>query len=225
MKLIVFGASGGLGQWTWKAAVEAGHEVVAFVCTPSKLDSSDPRHASLDVVRCDVLDADAVRAAAAGCRVAINCTSPAGGSAAADMARAIVENGSAAGVERYYMVGGMGALWAPGTERTVLMQDWDDLEGMRKLGLPTSMPREMIRKMTAGHLASMEILAAAGVPHTYLCPGAMTDGPATDSRVITLDEIGGRSAMRVTFGNVAQAIVDDLEEGALLGHRVCVADA
>lgn len=27
MNIIIFGATGGLGQWTWKAAVEAGHRV------------------------------------------------------------------------------------------------------------------------------------------------------------------------------------------------------
>jgi putative NADH-flavin reductase len=225
MKLIIFGANGGLGQWTWKAAVDGGHDVLAFVRTPSKLDQADPRYASLEVVQGDVMDAEAVRAACAGCRVAINGTSPAGGTATADMARSIVENGSAAGVEAFYMVGGMGALWAPGTDRKVLLQDWSDAEAMQRYGLPPNMPREMIRKMTAGHLASMAILAEAGVPHTYLCPGAMKDGPATTDRVVTLDELGGRGAMRVSFGNVAKTIVDDLERGALLGHRVCVSDA
>ncbi|MEM9489654.1 MAG: NAD(P)H-binding protein, partial [Myxococcota bacterium] len=96
----------------WKTAIAAGHEVVAFVRTPSKLDSADPRHAKLQVVAGDVMDAEAVRAASAGCAIAINCTSPAGGNSALEMAQSIVPNAAAGGVATFYMVGGIGALWA-----------------------------------------------------------------------------------------------------------------
>ena len=222
MKLILFGATGGLGQYVWKAAVDAGHDVVAFVRTPAKLHASDPRHAKLQVVAGDVMDADAVRTAAAGCEVGINCTSPAGGNSALEMAKSIVTNAAASGVQRFYLVGGLGALWAPGTNHTVLVQDWDDAEAMQKVGLSPSMPREMIRKMTKGHLESMAFLQGTGLPHTYLCPGRMVDGPPTETRVVTLDEVGGQSPGQVNFGDVAQVMVDDLPQGALIGHRVCV---
>lgn len=225
MKIIIFGANGGLGQWVWKAAVSAGHTVVAFVRTPSKLDSADPRFSQLHVVAGDVMDAEAVRLAATGCQIAINCTSPAGGNSALEMARSVVSNAAASGVQKFYMVGGIGALWAPETNRSVLIQDWDDPVAMQKYGLPTTMPREVIQRMTRGHLASMAYLESTGLPHCYLCPGAMVDAPPTESRVVTLDELGGRAAMRVSFGNVARTIVEDLEQGALIGHRVCVSDA
>ncbi len=223
MNIIIFGATGGLGQWTWKAAAEAGHQVTAFVRSPEKLDSAARGHGKLRVVRGDVMDSEAVHAASQGCHVAINCTSPAGGNSTLEMAKSIVDNASAAGVATFYMVGGMGALWAPGTGKSVLMQDWDDAEGMAKLGLPPGMPREMIRNMTKGHLASMAYLAESGVAHTFLCPGAMNDAPGTSDRVVSLDEPAGRGIMRVNMGDVAQAIVDDLQHGELLGHRVCVA--
>lgn len=116
----------------------------------------------------------------------------------------------------------MGALWAPGTGKSVLMQDWDDAEGMAKLGLPSGMPREMIRNMTKGHLASMAYLEESCVAHTFVCPGAMDDAPPTKNRVVTLDELGGRGVMRVAMGDIAQVIVEDLGRGELLGHRVCV---
>ena len=223
MNIIIFGATGGLGQWTWKAAVKAGHDVTAFVRSPHKLDSTAPGHGELRVMPGDVMDSEAVRVASQGAEVAINCTSPAGGNSTLEMAKSIVDNASASGIAKFYMVGGVGALWAPGTDKSVLMQDWDDAEGMAKLGLPPGMPREMIRNMTKGHLASMAYVADAGVAHTFMCPGAMDDAPATTDRVVTLDEPGGRRAMRVNMGDVAQVIVDDLEHGKLLGHRVCVA--
>lgn len=225
MKLLVCGATGGLGQRVWKAAVQAGHDVVAFARSPSKLDGSDPRHAELTVVEGNAMDADSVRAAAAGCEAAINCTSPAGGNSTLELARSIVSNAADAGVGTFYMVGGLGALWAPGTQRTVLVQDWEDPEAMQRYGLPPGMPRERIRTMTDGHLASMAFMASTGLPHCFVCPGLMVDGAPSDRRVVTLDELGGRAAGRVTYADVAQVLVDDLERGDLLGHRVCVSAA
>ncbi len=222
MKIIVFGASGGLGQRVWKAAIEAGHDVVAFVRSPDKLDASDSRHAALQVAQGNVNDADAVRAAADGCAASINCTSPAGGDATLALAKSIVTHAAAAGVETFYMVGGLGALWAPGTNQTVLVQDWDDAEAMQRFGLPPGMPRDQIRSMTKGHLASMAFMAGTGLAHTYVCPGAMFDGPLSGTRLVTLDELGGPAATRVSYADVAHVIVDDLERGELIGHRVCV---
>ncbi|MEO0602510.1 MAG: NAD(P)H-binding protein, partial [Myxococcota bacterium] len=192
MKLIVFGATGSLGQYVWRAAVDAGHDVVAYVRTPAKLDADDPRHARLKVVAGDVMDGAAVTVASGGCEVAVNCTSPAGGNSALEMAQSVVPAAAASGVERFYMVGGLGALWVPGTNRTVLMQDWSDAEEMPKYGLSASMPQEVVRNMTKGHLASMAFLESTGLPHSYLCPGRMVEGPATATRVVTLDELGGR---------------------------------
>ena len=223
MRVIVFGATGGLGQWTWKAAVEAGHEVTAFVRSPHKLDSAAPGRERLEVMQGDVMDAEAVRAGSVGRDVAINCTSPAGGNSTLEMARSIGENAAAGGVREFYMVGGLGALWAPGTDRAVLVQDWEDAPAMARHGLSADMPRAMIRKMTQGHLASMAWMEASGLRHTFLCPAMMIDAPPTAGRVVTLDEVGGSHVARVHMGDVAQVIVDDLGEGALLGHRVCVA--
>ena len=220
MNVIIFGATGGLGQWTWKAALEAGHQVTAFVRSPHKL-ADHPERDRLRVVVGDVMDGVAVGEAAAGCTVAINCTSPAGGNSALEMAASIVRHASEAGVSAFYMVGGIGALWAPGTDQTILVQDWDPAEATA-FGFPSNVPAHVIRRMTQGHLASMAHLEQSGVAHTYVCPGAMLDEPASASRVVTLDELGGAAAMRVRMGDVAQVIVDDVGKGALLGHRVSV---
>lgn len=41
MKVIVFGATGGVGQHFVQMAVEASHEVTAFVRTPEKLKTTN----------------------------------------------------------------------------------------------------------------------------------------------------------------------------------------
>lgn len=225
LKVIVFGATGGLGQRVWKMAVAKGHDVVAFVRSPGKLDQSDPGFSKLEVIKGDVMDADSVRQAAENCEIAVNCTSPAGGNATIDLAKQVVGNAKAAGVKKFYMVGGLGALYVPGSEKGQLMQDWEDAEAMAKYGLSTKMPKEVIQRMTAGHLLSMKYMEELGVPHTFLCPGMMKEGEGSAAPVVTLDEVGGSSPMVVKLASVAKVIVDDFEVGSLLGHRVCVSES
>ncbi|MEM6956688.1 MAG: NAD(P)H-binding protein [Myxococcota bacterium] len=222
MNVIVFGATGGLGQRVWKAAIAAGHRVVAFVRSPEKLDRSHPSFADLNVVTGNVLDGDAVKTASQGCTIAVNCTSPAGGDATLDLAKSAVTHAADADVSTFYMVGGIGALWVPGTDKTVLVQDWDDEAAMQRQGWPTGMPKEKIQAMTQGHLASMAFMASTKLAHAFICPGAMIDGEPSESRTVTLDELGGPAALRVRYADIAQVIVDDLEAGELLGHRVGV---
>jgi putative NADH-flavin reductase len=221
VRVIIFGANGLLGQYSWKAAIAAGHEVCAFVRSPTKLDSADPRYEKLKVVQGDVMDAAQVRTLAEGYEVAISCVSPAGGNTAMDMATSIVTNAKAAGVGKFYMVGGLGALWKPSSGKTVLVQDAEELFGPDGgFGLP-ALPMEKVKGMTTGHLAVMEFMQSTGVQHTFICPGVMADAAATDNRLVALDELVP-GAFKVTLGDVAQTIVDDLPKGELIGHRVCV---
>lgn len=62
MKLVIFGATGGIGRELVKQALAAGHDVTAFVRNPAKLNPA-PR---LRMVAGNALDADAVGSAIAG---------------------------------------------------------------------------------------------------------------------------------------------------------------
>lgn len=62
MKIIIFGATGGVGQELVQQALEAGHEVSVFVRTPSKLDVTE----NVNVIVGDAKDQAAVTAAIAG---------------------------------------------------------------------------------------------------------------------------------------------------------------
>ena len=57
MKIVVFGASRGVGSKVVEQALEAGHIVTAFVRSPEKFGV---RHPNLSVVKGDSLDAAAV---------------------------------------------------------------------------------------------------------------------------------------------------------------------
>src|SRR4051794_33045834 len=56
MQLVIFGARGRVGSALVSQALSAGHRITALARDTSGL----PEHASLEVVRGDVLDADAV---------------------------------------------------------------------------------------------------------------------------------------------------------------------
>ena len=74
MKLTVFGASGRTGHLLVEQALQAGHEVTAFVRTPSKLGIKDAR---LAVVQGDVADVSQVRKAVARADVVLSVIGPA----------------------------------------------------------------------------------------------------------------------------------------------------
>jgi putative NADH-flavin reductase len=63
VKVVVFGATGDTGRWIADRALQAGHEVTAFVRDPRRLSVALDR---VKVVRGDVLDAASVGSAVAG---------------------------------------------------------------------------------------------------------------------------------------------------------------
>ena len=63
MKIIVFGATGGVGQSVVQQSLDAGLEVTAFVRTPSKLEIT---HENLNVIQGDAFNSAEVTAALAG---------------------------------------------------------------------------------------------------------------------------------------------------------------
>jgi putative NADH-flavin reductase len=73
MKIVVFGASRGLGLKVVEQALEAGHLVTAFVRSPEKFTI---KHANLTVFRGDAMDADAVEKAIAGQDAVLSALGP-----------------------------------------------------------------------------------------------------------------------------------------------------
>ncbi|MDO5520983.1 MAG: SDR family oxidoreductase [bacterium] len=70
MKVIIFGATGGIGKWALKHALEKGHEVTAFVRTPSKITI---KNSALHVIKGDISNYEEVRSAVTGQDAVIWC--------------------------------------------------------------------------------------------------------------------------------------------------------
>ncbi|MER2119649.1 MAG: NAD(P)-binding oxidoreductase [Solibacillus sp.] len=68
MKIIVFGATGGVGQHFVELVVMAGHTVTAFVRTPEKLKTKDVK-----IIQGDAFNADQVADAITGHDAVISC--------------------------------------------------------------------------------------------------------------------------------------------------------
>jgi putative NADH-flavin reductase len=73
MKLVVFGASRGVGLQVVEQALEAGHLVTAFVRSPEKFTL---KHAHLNVLQGDSLDAVAVEQAIKGHEAVVSALGP-----------------------------------------------------------------------------------------------------------------------------------------------------
>jgi putative NADH-flavin reductase len=73
MKIVVFGASRGVGLEVVKQALEAGHLVTAFVRSPEKFTVN---HTNLTVFKGDSMDAEAVEKAIAGQDAVISTLGP-----------------------------------------------------------------------------------------------------------------------------------------------------
>jgi len=73
MKIVVFGASGGTGTRIVQQALAAGHEVTAFIRTPSRLTVADAR---LTVVQGDVMNTASVEKAIIGQDAVVSALGP-----------------------------------------------------------------------------------------------------------------------------------------------------
>jgi putative NADH-flavin reductase len=73
MKIVVFGASRGVGFEVVKQALEAGHVVTAFIRSPEKFGA---KHAKLTMFQGDAMDATAVENAIAGQEAVISALGP-----------------------------------------------------------------------------------------------------------------------------------------------------
>jgi len=77
MKIAIFGATGETGRQLVEQALAAGHEVVAYVRNPPKLNT---RHENLTIVQGDLADQTMIERAISGADAVISVLGPRGGS-------------------------------------------------------------------------------------------------------------------------------------------------
>lgn len=215
MKLVLFGATGNIGQRIAAEALRRGHEVVGVVRDPEKVQSPDPR---VTLVQGDATDAANVARAASGADAIVSAISPrpnARGQAAASLtaaARGLLAGARKAKVKRLLVVGGAGSLEvAPG------------LRLMDAPGFPAAYKAEAQQAAD-----SLDVYRAEGngldwtflSPAAEIRPGARTGKYRTTDDRFLADEKGESS---ISYEDYAVALLDELEHPKHRGKRFGVA--
>jgi hypothetical protein len=214
MKIIVFGATGNIGQRIAQEAVTRGHSVSGVVRDPARSQTPVP---GVTLVAGDVTDAGCVNGLARGADAVVCAISPRPGTTGhapslATAARALIAGLGEAGVDRLVVVGGAGSLEvAPG------------LQLLDTEGFPAEYKAEAIDARDALDVYRVE---AGALDWTFVSPAAMIGpGERTGTYRTTIDrfltDAGGRST--ISFEDYAVAIVDELEHPHHIRRRFGVA--
>ena len=199
-RVVVFGASGGIGRRVVEQALARGHEVVAVVRTPGKLALSGPH---LTVVPAELEDRSAIGAAVRGADAVISALGPsldrkATGMPLIEGTRNIVDAMRAGGVGRYI---GMA---------TPSVRDPRDGRALMGLIVPL-MGRLFLPRAYRELLALSEIVMYSGLDWTIARFIAPKDGPAKGR--VRAGFLGrGRLGSAITRADIATFLLDQLDD-------------
>ena len=154
MNIVLFGASGTIGQRILREALERGHSVTAIVRNPEEVKLS---HLNLTVKAGDILNSAIVAQDVAGYDAVISAVGPSRNqqpSMFVDAAHSLIEGLTRAGVRRLIVVGGAGSLEAAlGT----LVYDTPDFPAACRPG-------------AVAHGEALQIYRTADLDWTYFSP-------------------------------------------------------
>ncbi|MEV0650840.1 NAD(P)H-binding protein [Phytomonospora sp. NPDC050363] len=211
MRLVILGATGGIGQHVVGQAVTAGHEVVAVVRDPSVLTT---RGDNLEVSTADALDSAALTPVLSGADAVISALGvrpPVKGpvSLLANGATAALKAMEAAGVTRFLMVSAAGAF-----------PEAADGIGTRLLVKP--LVGRVFRYSFDDTRVAEEIVRASRVDWTIARPPRLTDDPRT-GRYRVGDERGLKGAFTITRADVADFLLRAVGDAATHRRAIVIA--
>ncbi len=214
MKIVLFGATGHVGQRIVAEALTRGHEVVGVVRDPSRAHSPDPR---VTLVQGDATDAASVAAVVRGADAVVSSVSPRPGTTGqaptmVDTARALITGLREAGVRRLVVVGGAGSLEvAPG----VALVDTPDFPEAYK---PESLDGRDALNVYRAQADGLDWTFIS--PAIVIQPGERTGRYRTTGDQVLADEAGNST---ISYEDYAVALVDELEKPRHAGARFGVA--
>ena len=215
MKIVLFGATGHVGQRIVREALERGHEVVGVVRDPEKSQSPDPR---VRLVRGDATDPRSVAEAVRGADVVVGSVSPRPGAHGkpaprlVDVARGLIAGLTEAGVKRLVVVGGAGSLEvAPG----VALLDTPGFPEAYKAEAEEGRESLEVYRNEAGALDWTFVS-----PAIVIQPGERTGRYRTTGDQLLTDEKGEST---ISYEDYAVALLDEIEQPKHVGRRFGVA--
>jgi putative NADH-flavin reductase len=217
MKLVLFGATGNVGQRIVAEALRRGHEVTGVIRDPEAVHSPDPR---VKMVKGDATKPDSIAEVARGADAVVSAISPRPSSRGlpaptlVDNARALLAGLPRAGVKRVLMVGGAGSLEVEPGKQLV------DQPGFPEVYKPEALDGRDALTVWRAHGS------AAGLDWTFLSPAVeIGPGERTGQYRKTLDSVlwGATGKSFITFEDFAVAVLDELEKPDHVGKRFGVA--
>lgn len=215
MKIVLFGATGNIGQRVIQEALRRGHEVVGVVRDPAAVQSPDPK---VRLLRGDATDAGSVAAVVRGADAVVSAISPrpnARGLAAPSLvvaARALIAGMKQAGAKRLVVVGGAGSLEvAPGKQ----LVDQPEFPAAYKPEALAQRDALTFYRAEAGELDWTFLSPAAEIG-----PGQRTGRYRVGGEQVLFDAKGKST---ISFEDYAVALLDELEKRQHVRGRFTVA--
>lgn len=211
MKLIVFGATGGIGRLLIAGAVQRGHSVTAFVRSPEALPAQD----GLRVVQGDLFDPQAVGDAIDGQSAVFSALGARTLKANPILSRAlplIISGMHFHMVDRIIAVGAAGALSPAGKYQPPFAN------------LIFAVARStFLRHPMADQRAQERLLAASDLDYTIVRPPRLTDCPPT-GRYRVLPDALPSSSRHISRADVADFMLQQLTDPRFHRRGVYLAD-
>lgn len=209
MKIVIVGAAGNVGSRTVDEALNAGHEVVAYVRRPAAV----PPRPGLTIAEGDASDPVALAASAQDAdAVIVSITgSMKDTSFMQRTLPEIIDGVKQARAKRLVLVSAFGA-----------GDTADKASGFARL-----LYRTALRKFFDDKAASDALLTDSGLDYTIVYPVNLKDAPAVPNAAVKrLTEVRRVPGLpTLPFGNVAQALVQITEDASLSEARVLVTTA
>lgn len=193
MRLAIFGATGRTGRVAVTQALEAGHQVTAFVRSPEGLTV---RHRDLDTLVMPTLDSEVLRSGLAGVDAVVSTLV---GS---------VRNGSPA---RTWTAAALGAMEENGVRRVLVTSAAPIGEQGPRKSLPYRIVGWIFRDAHRD-LAEMEtVVRSSPLDWTVVRPPRLTNGPRTGRYRLAMGEnvASGFSVSRADLAEALLRLVDD----------------
>lgn len=204
MKIIVFGATGGVGQFVVKQGLETGFEITAFVRTPAKLAIS---HENLTVIQGDAFNQAEVTAAIAGHDAVVSCLGSSRGMKKStelqEMTKNIVVGMQEQNVERIVYIASAGVH----NELT---------------GISGKLIKALLKNTLSDHRAAVEYIKSYKLNYTIVRPMSLTNHDFTGKYREATTNVPSKSSS-IPRADVAHFILKALADSNYVNTSIAVA--
>lgn len=204
MKIIVFGATGGVGKSVVQQGLDAGFEVTAFVRTPTKLNLS---HARLTIVQGDAFNKDQVEKAIEGHDAVVSCLAS--------------SNGMKKSTELQEMIGNVvNGMKTHGVKRIVYTAS----AGVHNelTGVSGKLIMAMLKNALVDHRAAVECIQRNELIYTIVRPMGLTNDPFTGIYRESNTNVPS-NAKSISRADVAHFIIKSLQDEQYFNISVGIA--